>query len=90
LLYVDLGIWGTEETPVTWPCPYDAKENTVGTLCLDNKKTRSVIRLIKKLVEFCIPAPDRKTWTTTIDYHESAIEILLRHKDLNPELPVEH
>jgi hypothetical protein len=60
----------------------------ISGLCLDNKKTRFVIHLIEKiekLVEFRIPAPDRETWTTTIDYYESTIEIFLKHEDLMNE-----
>jgi hypothetical protein len=52
-------IWGTDVMPVTWTCPYDAKEKTGGTLCLDNEKTRSIIGSIKLLVKLCIPAAER-------------------------------
>jgi hypothetical protein len=78
-------IWGSELTPVSWKCPYDAKEKTVGTLCLDNGRTREVVQAIEVLVEFCIPAAERDNWTTTVQYYEDAMAILLKHEDLTNE-----
>ena len=36
-------IWGSEDFPVRWSCPFDPKEQNIGTLCLDSERTRMAI-----------------------------------------------
>jgi hypothetical protein len=46
-------IWGHEDCPVTWRCPYDAEKKAVGKPCLDNVRTRSAIASLELLIDVC-------------------------------------
>ncbi len=46
-------IWGSKDFPVRWTCPYDAKEQNIGTISLDNERTRMVIDHLEKSLSRC-------------------------------------
>jgi hypothetical protein len=75
-------VWGTEERPVRWTCPYDTATKKITTICLDNEKTRKVINALDSLVDECIPedGEGRQLWKSTIElYREALILLLIRH-----------
>ena len=79
-------VLGSEDRPIIWKCPYDADKKQVGTICLDNVGTRSVVKARMELVGVCIPAvADRDRWGKTIGYYTDAMNILIQHQDLEDE-----
>jgi hypothetical protein len=75
-------IWGREDRPVTWRCPYDAEKKAVGKLCLDNVRTRSAIASLELLIDVCVVPEQRQLWKRTIGYYEASLKILLKREDL--------
>jgi hypothetical protein len=75
-------IWGREDRPVTWRCPYDAEQKAVGKLCLDNVWTCSAITSLELLIDVCVVPEQRDLWKTMIGYYEASLKILLKREDL--------
>jgi hypothetical protein len=79
-------IWGSEDFPVRWSCPYDDKEKNIGTICLDNERTRMAIDYLEELIVFCIPdMDDQIEWSLTIEFYRQAMIQLRKKEDLSDE-----
>jgi hypothetical protein len=79
-------IWGTEDFPVRWTCPYDAKEKNIGTICLDNERTRMVVNHLEELVMFCIPEEEEQIeWSLAIEFYREGMKLLRKREDLTDE-----
>jgi hypothetical protein len=77
---------GSEERPIIWKCPFNANKKQVGTICLDNVRTRRVLKALMELVDVCIPAvADRDQWRKTIGFYTNAMNILIQHQDLDDD-----
>jgi hypothetical protein len=77
-------IWGSIANPTAWECPYDAKDKTIGTICLDNVKTRRAMNYVELLLDVCI-IEDRPEWGNTCFHYREAMEILRCKTDLSDE-----
>ena len=79
-------VWGSEERPVRWTCPYDTATKKITTICLDNVRTRKVINALESLVDVSIPAGDgRDLWKKTLALYREALLLLLIREDLSDE-----
>ena len=77
-------VWGTDERPVRWTCPYDTATKKITTICLDNVKTRKVINALDSIVDKCIPVGEgREAWKSTIQLYREALVVLLLRDDLS-------
>ncbi len=47
-------VLGTEKRPIVWKCPFDADKKQVGTICLNNVRTRRVLKALMELVDIWV------------------------------------
>lgn len=83
-------IWGTEENPTQWQCPRDEAKKELGTICLDNNKTRRLINAIDHLYGFCLEHSDEQDsryflWKRCIPFYRQAMIIVRSKEDLSQE-----
>jgi hypothetical protein len=76
-------IWGSEERPVRWTCPYDPVSKKITTICLDNVRTRKVVNSLESLIDVCVPEGDGcDLWKATIELYRESLLLLLSREDL--------
>jgi hypothetical protein len=79
-------VLGSAERPVSYQLPFDDTNKTVGTITMDNMKTRVVIADLCKLVQVSIPGVEaQEQWKTCIGHYNDAIEILGQKEDLSDD-----
>lgn len=83
---MNLEILGSELSPNQWKVPFDSKTNTIGTLCLENTKTRKVVKKMSLLIDVCVSSPQRcNDWKECVDHYLLALEILGKRSDLSDD-----
>jgi hypothetical protein len=83
-------VLGSPERPVSYQLPFDDKNKTIGTITLDNMKTRVVISNLFLLVQVSIPEVEaQEQWKTCIGHYNDAIEILGQKEDLDDDEIIE-
>jgi hypothetical protein len=76
-------VLGSAERPISYQLPFDETNKTIGTITMDNMKTRVIVADLFKLVEVSIPALEaQEQWKTCIGHYNDAIEILGQKEDL--------
>ena len=87
---VNCEIVGSASNPSQWDCPRDERKREVGTITLDNVRTRKIIDDIETLVYACIPpdGEERAGWLKCIPPYREAI-IILRQKTDYTESDIE-
>ena len=84
--YSNTVVLGSEDNPSQWACPYDAKEQEIGTICLDNNRTRAIVQQLDPLIDICIDDPERKEeWKQSVKFHCNALELLRKKDDLSDD-----
>jgi hypothetical protein len=77
---------GSAARPISYQLPFDEKNKTIGTITLDNMKTRVVIEDIFKLVQVSIPTVEaQEEWKTCVGHYNDAIDILGQKNDLTDD-----
>lgn len=80
-------VLGAPERPVSYQLPFDDTNKTIGTITLDNMKTRVVIANLFLLVQVSIPeVVAQEQWKTCIGHYNDAIEILGEKEDLSDDV----
>lgn len=85
-------VWGNDNNPTQWVCPRDENKKEIGTICLDNNKTRKVIDNIELLLPYCVqdPMDDEQSgrmavWKRCVPHYRDAILTVRSRVDLSPE-----
>jgi hypothetical protein len=79
-------ILGSRSSPAQWECPTEGDNKEIGTICMDNNRTRKVVTKLGGLIDICIPEGDvrRQQWKEAVlDNYVPAFEILRRKEDLS-------
>ena len=88
---VNTKILGAVDRPSTWKCSYDQETRNVGTISMDNVRTRKLITDIDLLIDDCIPKEvdnneaSREVWKTWIKNYCVSLDILLVKEDLTDD-----
>ena len=70
-------VLGDETDSSTWQCPFDHKEQKLGTISLENVKVRKVLSKIELFIEISVFKQDRKLkWLQCVPKYMTAIEIV--------------
>ena len=73
---------GTELNPSQWSFPLTENQKGVGTLRLDNNRTRSIIDEFDKLIDITVIDNDRKTlWKRCVECLKLAFNIVRKKEN---------
>lgn len=75
-------IVGSPDRPISWKCPFDLEQGTIGTITMDNMRTRKVIANFDVMIELCVPDDDQPDWMEAICLYQSSILSIRKHADL--------
>ena len=79
-------ILGSELSPAHWKCPTAAKGKEIGTITMDNGKTRKIIDSLELLIDASIVDNAEKTqWKECIPFYRSAVTRLRSKEDFDTE-----
>lgn len=79
-------ILGSELSPAHWKCPTAAKGKEIGTITMDNGKTRKIIDSLELLIDASIVDNAEKTqWKECIPFYRSAVTRLRPKEDFDTE-----
>lgn len=83
-------VWGTVNNPTQWQCPRDETKKELGTLCLDNNKTRKLVGQLETLFEFCLVETNHDNaryvlWRDCIPHYRASMEVVRSRSDLNTD-----
>ena len=80
-------IWGDDDSPTQWECPYDPQEKVIGIICLDNGRTRRVVNMIELVIDLCLADDDEEApeWKSAISEYRMGFEILRQKEDLEDD-----
>ncbi len=83
---VNKNILGSELSPAHWKCPTAAKGKEIGTITMDNGKTRKIIDSLELLIDASIVDNAEKTqWKECIPFYRSAVTRLRPKEDFDTE-----
>jgi hypothetical protein len=83
---VNKNILGSELSPAHWKCPTAAKGKEIGTITMDNGKTRKIIDSLELLIDASIVDNAEKTqWKECIPFYRSAVTRLRSKEDFDTE-----
>ena len=77
-------VFGSDDNPAQWQCPFDGNDKQIGTICLDNNRMRALVDELRALIDICIVDNDRKEkWKQFVGFHSKSLEILRSKDDLS-------
>jgi len=83
-LLVNQNILGSETSPSQWRLPYDEKEKKVGTITLENWRSRNLMGQLELLVEVSVPCQNRKQkWQMLLPRYRAFMETARQNRDWN-------
>jgi hypothetical protein len=92
---INTSLLGDEVFPTSWVMPTvkdkESDSLNVGTICLDNTKTRKIVDQIDVIIDICIPPDDpqygiaNKEYKECFKYYRDAMSIARKHEDLHNE-----
>jgi hypothetical protein len=84
-------IIGDDMGPSQWQCPRGDKDRKeLGTITLDNNRTRKVINEIELLTHLCLPNADEKSkWNKAIGHYRQGMKKLRCKEDFTPDMVIE-
>ena len=79
-------VLGTPENSTEWACATDDKKKEIGTITMDNMRTRAIMARLELLVEECIVDEDDKDkWLACIPKFWDGMKKLRSKEDFNSE-----
>lgn len=78
---VNENILGSPVSPSQWKLPYDEKEKKLGTITLENWRSRIVLDKLELLVEVSVPVLNRKLMWQRLLPNYRAFMVMARHKN---------
>ena len=83
-LIVNRSILGSETSPSQWRLPYDKQEKKVGTITLENWRSRNLVGQLELLVEVSVPCHIRKgKWQRLLPRYRQYMETARKNGDWN-------
>jgi hypothetical protein len=83
-------IIGDDMGPSQWQCPRGDKDRKeLGTITLDNNRTRKVVNEIELLTQLCLPNADEKSkWNTAIGHYRRGMKKLRCKEDFTHNMVI--
>jgi hypothetical protein len=83
-LIVNTKILGSETSPSQWRLPYDKREKKVGTITLENWRSRNLVGQLELLVQVSVPCVIRKgKWYRLLPKYRSFMQTARQNRDWN-------
>ena len=84
-------IIGDGMSPSQWQCPQaDKDKKEIGTITLDNNRTRKVVNKMELLIELCLPNADEKCkWNNAIAHYRQGMFKLHCKEDFMSDMVIE-
>jgi hypothetical protein len=86
--YINKIVLGTRRNPAQWECPTENQKKEIGTICMDNNRTRKVVTQLLGLIKICVPEGDeRREWweEAIINNYVPFFEMLRRKREFSIE-----
>ena len=84
---INTEILGSKDDPCQWICPYDVNKKELGSITMDNVRTRKVVDRLDVIVELYVTDEIWKIlWTTTLNNYRIAMVLLRQLEDFTDEM----
>jgi hypothetical protein len=84
--YINQQVFGDVPHPGQWECPIEGNYEKIGTICLDNNRTRKIIDSLGPLLDISVKGETRRQkWGEAVQHYSQAIRTVRRKEDFSPE-----